>query len=136
MRTTRLTSFMLLPDAELEQIFEECDTYHENIQFRCAYATLEQCDAMVEKYGDSAESADSASLDAFCAELGIPRKYVDAVQFHHSPDETYQVNTDGESSTLYSLPLTSITTFQYKLPANHLWKEESKVANTSQPFWY
>ena len=47
--------FYALPDAELEQIFEECDTYHENIQFRCAYATLEQCDAMVEKYGDSAE---------------------------------------------------------------------------------
>lgn len=120
--------FYALPDAELEQIFEECDTYHENIQFRCAYATLEQCDAMVEKYGDSAESADSASLDAFCAELGIPRKYVDAVQFHHSPDETYQMNLNGESSTLYR-SFDIYTTFQYKLPAITLWKEESKVAN-------
>ena len=67
-------------------------------------------------------------LDAFCAELGIPRKYVDAVQFHHSPDETYQVNTDGESSTLYR-SFDIYTTFQYKLPAITLWKEESKVAN-------
>ena len=64
--------FYALPDAELEQIFEECDTYHENIQFRCAYATLEQCDAMVEKYGDSAESADSASLDAFVRNWAFP----------------------------------------------------------------
>ena len=56
--------FYALPDAELEQIFEECDTYHENIQFRCAYATLEQCDAMVEKYGDSAESCLLYTSDA------------------------------------------------------------------------
>ena len=53
---------------------------------------------------------------------------MDAVQFHHSPDETYQVNTDGESSTLYR-SFDIYTTFQYKLPAITLWKEESKVAN-------
>ena len=38
------------------------------------------------------------------------------------------MNTDGESSTLYR-SFDIYTTFQYKLPAITLWKEESKVAN-------
>ncbi len=120
--------FYALPDAELEQIFQECETYHENIEFRCAYATLEQCNAMAEKYGSYADGSDASALDAFCAELGIPRKYVDMVQFHHSPNETYQVNADGETITLYQA-FDIETTFAYELPAVSLWKEDSKAAN-------